>query len=450
MNNLKQAFALYSVKGSFFTFLLLCPLIFTAQNGRKLKLDEALKLGLAQSRSLKISESKMAVMNSKYTELKDMIIPSVQLSASYYRLSDNVPAFKFQIDPSKPPVTLFPVILNNYSSRASVSESVFNGLRLKNGILSQKYLLEASRLDYENDKAAIVNNIVSAYFNLYKVQVSEKLLEQSLSEADERLKVVRSMEAQGLAIHNDVLRVELQRSNIELSEIDVNNNLEVANYNFGVLTGLPEGTRVEIDSAGLFQARDFKTFPEYLKTSLEHRNDLRAAEMRQKASEANLKVVRGGALPSLSVGANYYFSNPNPRYVPPVDAFHATWDIGLSLNWNLTSIYTTHHQASEAQTVVLQNTAVSEQINDAIRMEVNQDFVNYEQSLRKIDVAQRSVSQAAENYRTMLSKYNNSSALLTDLLDADLLQLQARLNLTYARADAEIAFNHLLKSTGTN
>jgi outer membrane protein len=437
------------MKSKLLPLLLLISFLGFSQGNRKLKLEEAVKLGLEQSRSLKISQSKMAVMESKYTALKDMLVPTVQLSASYYRLSD-VPAFTFQLDPRKPPVTLFPVILNNYSSRASVNESVFNGFRLKNGILSQQYLLEASKLDFENDKSAIVNNIVSAYYNLYKVQISKKLLEQSLAEADERLKVMRNMEQQGLAIHNDVLRVELQRSNIELSEIDVNNNLEVANYNFGVLTGLPEGTQVEIDSVDLFKAKDFKTFPDYMKTSLERRTDLKAADMRRKASETNLRMVQGNVYPSLSVGANYYYSDPNPRYVPPVDAFHSTWDVGLSLNWNLTSLYTTHHQSAEAKTMVLQSTAISDQITDGIRMEVNQDFVNYEQSLRKIDVAQRSVSQAAENYRTMLSKYNNSSALLSDLLDADVLQLQAKLNLTYAKADAEIAYNHLLKSTGTN
>jgi outer membrane protein TolC len=389
-------------------------------------------------------------MDAKYVELKDMALPSVQLSASYYRLSDNVPAFTFQMAPHTEPITLFPIILNNYATRASVSEPVFTGFKLKNGILSQQYLLEASKMDFEKDKSEISNNIVNAYYNLYKVQISKKLIQESLKDADERLKVVRNLEQQGLAIHNDVLRVELQRSNIELSEVDANNNLEVANYNFGVLTGLPDGTIVEIDSVDLFKAKDFKSFPDYLKTSLDKRSDLKAADMRRKAAESNLKVARGSFFPNLSVGANYYYSDPNPRYVPPVDAFHSTWDVGLSLNWNLTSLYTTHHQESEAQTVILQNTIASDQISDAIRMEVNQDYVNYEQSLKKIDIAQRSVSQAEENYRTMLSKYNNSTALLSELLDADVLKLQAKLNLTFAKADAEIAYNHLLKSTGTN
>ena len=436
------------MKSTLIALIWILPLMVSAQGTKKLKLEEAIKLGQEQSKTLKISQSKMAVMNSRYDQMRDQVLPSVNLSAGYYRFSD-IPAYKIQIAPNTPPVTLFPVILNNYSSRASINESVFNGFRLKNGLLSE-YLIQASKLDYEKDKSDIVFNIINAYYNLYKVQASKKIIEQSLVQAEQRLKEVKNMEQQGLAIHNDVLRVELQRSNIELSEIDVIDNLEVANFNFGILCGLPEGTRVEIDSLDLFKAKDVKAFPEYLKSSLEKRSDLQAADLRRKASEANLRVTKGALFPTLNVGANYYYSNPNPRYIPPADAFHDTWDIGFNLNWNLTALFSNRHQADEARTMILQSTAISEQISDGIRMEVNQDFVNYEQSLKKSDVARRSVGQASENYRTMLSKYNNSTALLSDLLDAEVLLLQAKLNLAYSNADAEIAFNHLLKSTGTN
>jgi outer membrane protein len=427
----------------------LLPGLIFAQATKKLTLYEAIKLGQDQSRSLKISQSKMALMDAKYVEIKDLALPSVSVSAGYTRLSDIDP-FRIQLAPHTEPVTLFPVILNNYMTRASINESVFNGFRLKNGILSQQYLLEAAKLDYEKDKSEIIFNIVNAYYNLFKIQSSQKLIEQSLVQADERIKVARNLEGQGLAIHNDVLRVELQRSNIELSQIDINTNLEVANYNFVVMTGLPEGTQIEIDTLELFKSRNKKQFPDYLSSSLEKRSDLKAADMRKKASELNLKVVKGNKLPTLNVGANFYYSDPNPRYIPPADVFHSTWDVGLSLNWNLTALYTTHHQSEEAQTLLLQTTAISDQISDGVRMEVNQDFVKYETSLKKIDVAQRSVSQAEENYRTTLSRYNQHIALLTDLLDADVLLLQAKMNLTDARADAEIAYNHLLKSTGTN
>jgi outer membrane protein len=427
------------MKRTLTTIFFLLPLLFQAQVTRKIKLDEAIKLGQEQSKSLRISQSRMAIADAKYVELKDMILPSLNVSAGYSRLSDITP-FTIQLSPNTPPVTLFPVLVNDYSSRASINESVFNGFRLKNGILSQQYLLEASKLDYEKDKSEIIYTIVSAYYNLYKVQASRKLIEQSLTQADQRIQEIKNLEKQGLAIHNDVLR----------AEVDINSNLEITNYNFGVMTGLAEGTVIEIDSVNLFNSREFKKFPDYLQASFAKRSDLKAADLRKKASEMNLKVVKGTLLPTLNVGANYYYANPNPRYIPPADVFHSTWDVGVNLNWNLTSLYTNKHQADEARCLILQSAAMSDQLSDAIRMEVNQDFVNYEQSQKKVEVASRSVSQAEENYRTLQSKYNNSTALLSDLLDANVLLLQAKLNLTYARADAEIAYNHLLKSTGSN
>jgi outer membrane protein len=428
---------------------LLFPFLGMAQGLKKMKLEEAVKMGLDQSRSLKISESKMAIAGAKYVEVKDMVLPSVGLSAGYSRFS-SIPPFTFQLTPSSPAITLFPVILDNYSSRASVNESVFNGFRLKNGIASQQYLLEAAKLDYEKDKSDVIFNIVNAFFNLYKVQISKGIIEKSLNQADERLKEIRTMEQQGLALHNDVLRAELQRSNMEMAEIDINSNLQMANYNFGVMTGLAEGMVIEIDSSGLFQKNDFKAFQEYLQASLGKRSDLKAADLRKKASELNLKVVKGNLFPTLNVGANYYYANPNPRYVPPVAEFHDTWDIGFNLNWNLTALYTNKHQSEEAQYQILQSTAMLDQLSDGVHMEVNQDFVSYQQSEKKSDVATRSVKQAEENYRTIQSRYANRVALLSDLLDAEVLLLQANLNLAYAKADTQIAYHHLLKSIGAN
>jgi outer membrane protein len=430
-------------------FFSLISLTIWGQGSKKLKLEEAIKLGLEQSRSLKISESKMAIAGSHYVQLKDMVLPHVNLSAGYARLSDVTP-FVFQLTPTSAPITFWPVILNNYNSQASVSESVFNGLRLKNGIASQQYLLEAAKLDYEKDKSEIIFNIVNAYFNLYKVQMSKGIIEKSMAQVDQRLKEIRNMEQQGLALHNDALRAELQRSNMELTEIDINSNLEIAIYNFAVLTGLPEGTQVEVDSTDLFKTNSVKAFQEYLQGSLEKRSDLKAADSRKKASELNLKVAQGNMFPTLSVGANYYYANPNQRYIPPAAEFHATWDVGININWNLTSLYTTRHLNEEAQYQILQATAMRDQVADGVHMEVNQDFINYRQSIKKSDVAARSESQAEENYRNTLSRYTNRVALLSELLDAEVLLLQAKLNLAYAKADTEIAYHHLLKSTGSN
>jgi outer membrane protein len=58
-----------------------------------------------------------------------------------------------------------------------------------------------------------------------------------------KLDEITKYEAQGLATQNDVLRYRLQKSQIQLTEIELENNRKVANYDMNVMLGLPDSTR---------------------------------------------------------------------------------------------------------------------------------------------------------------------------------------------------------------
>ena len=60
----------------------------------------------------------------------------------------------------------------------------------------------------------------------------------------------------------------------------------------------------------------------------------------------------------------------------------------------------------------------------------------------------KDVDKSNENYRISKNKYDNSLLTLTDLLDADVSQLRAKLNLTLAKADAYLAYQTLLQKAG--
>lgn len=59
-----------------------------------------------------------------------------------------------------------------------------------------------------------------------------------------------------------------------------------------------------------------------------------------------------------------------------------------------------------------------------------------------------SVRQAEENYRIMRNRYLNQLAILTDLLDADRLRLNAELQLTTARTDVIYTYYQLQRAVG--
>jgi outer membrane protein TolC len=83
-----------------------------------------------------------------------------------------------------------------------------------------------------------------------------------------------------------------------------------------------------------------------------------------------------------------------------------------------------------------------------VHRQVNKNYFDLLSSRKKIEVLRVSVQQAEENYRIVKNKFDNSLATTTDLLDADIAQLQARLSYTLSRADAFVAYHKLLQTSG--
>ena len=74
--------------------------------------------------------------------------------------------------------------------------------------------------------------------------------------------------------------------------------------------------------------------------------------------------------------------------------------------------------------------------------------MNEKLSPKKIEVYRKAIVQAEENYKIVKNKYDNALANTTDLLDADVAQLQAKLNYAFSKSDASVAYYKLLQTAG--
>jgi len=133
-----------------------------------------------------------------------------------------------------------------------------------------------------------------------------------------------------------------------------------------------------------------------------------------------------------------------PKFVTVTNAVN----IGVGVQYSLSSLWKTNAKLQQAKAREVQIQANEEQLNDAVRLEMNQAYQNYLLSLKKNDVYLKAIEQAEENYKITKNKYDNSLVTTTDLLDADVAQLQAKLNYTFSKADAIVAYNRILKSAG--
>jgi outer membrane protein TolC len=243
------------------------------------------------------------------------------------------------------------------------------------------------------------------------------------------------------------LRAELQVSTLKLNQLDAQNAVEVSTYNYALLLGLPESISFETELAST-TIEKVKSYAEFLNDGLNKRSDFKAAELRLQSAKNNIKVAKAGYYPVISLNANYLNANPNQRLIPVQARWYNTWDAGITLTYDITGLFTNKHQLADIKAQHQQAELMASQVRDGVKMEVHQQYLTYSQQQEKLDLCAQALNQATENYRVVKTKYDNQLALLTELLDADVLVLQAKLNLAFARADAALAYQKLLKSSG--
>lgn len=424
------------------------PLLVNAQESQTLTISQAVQMGISNSKTLQLDTLKLAQIKIKQAQVGDAALPNVTVNAGYTRLSDITP-LTFQFPGNPEPVTLYPNIPNQYQLRASVGENIFSGWKLKYSIESYGYLTKASELDVAKDESEVRFNIISAYIGFVKLRLSQQIVQENINAAKQRVDEVTSMRERGLATDNDVLKTQLYQSNLELSQSDVDNSVAVAQYNLCILLGMPVTTIIQADTTGLFAAVNLLPESNYEQLALSNRTELQAAGYRAQASESNVKVAQSVFYPTVGVGADYDYDRPNQRIFPPTDEFNSSWDIGVKLSWNLTNLYSGRHSVEDAKVQAAQTQVQSDMLSDNIRMEVFQNYSACQNASNKLKTLELAVTQSSENSRQVKAKYNEQAALMSDVLDADAALLQARVNLVLQRAELQLAYQKLLKSTGT-
>jgi len=419
-----------------------------AQTMKNLSLDEAIELGMQHSKQLAIANSKVAVMQARVAQIKNMLIPSVNASINYTRISDNVEPFKVQFSPTAQPISLNPQILDQSYNRLGVQSGLFSGFRAINTLKSTQYLEKASQLDAEKDKAEIRLNIINAYYNYFKLIASKQILEENLQRFDHRLTDTKLLFNQGIALQNDVLKLELNKASLQQNIADVQGAIDIAAFNLDLMLGLPTETNIKLNETLNKPTHTIAQTDDLIIEALQNRLEIKANQYRQQASKKAVAISKSMYYPVINVGANYDYNLPNQRVFPQENAFKGTWFAGITASYNLVNLYSAKDLVREQKANYQQTISLNALSEDAIKMDVNANASAYHTALQKISLANKSIDQATENQRIMQTRYANQIATLTDLLEADALFSQAQLNLINANADAEIAYAKLQKSIG--
>lgn len=377
-----------------------------AQKTQELTLNEAVQLSLQNSKQLKMSKAKVdeAVANTK--DMWNNHLPDVKASGAYLRVNNPTINLKTSLggsssssDTTKKSGGGMPKVNSAAYGMVTASLPLFSGLRIKYGVESAKFLEEAAKLNAENDKEEVVANTIEAYSNLYKAMRTVQLIQEDLKEQDRRVTDFTNLEANGIIARNDLLKAQLQKSNVELSLLEAQSNYRITSTNMDLMLGLSEELMLVPDSTGFQLQGDAGSVAQWEENAMKNRKDFQALGYNEQAAQAGIKATKGEYYPSVAITGGYIgIDIPNIANIP--NAFNA----GIGLQYNFGALWKTGAKVDVAKARLNQVQASKSMMTDQLHLQVTQAYENYLLSNKKIEVYNTAVEQARENYRITKNK----------------------------------------------
>lgn len=427
-------------------YLLLSLLFLTvskidAQERRKMSLKEAISLVITNSNEVALANTKVKTSQLEMETVKINKYPSATISGQYLRLtSANVKSNlgSGNSDPNAAPSTS-PEVSQLILGQANVSMPIFSGFKIKNSIKASENLYKSETFKASHTKEQLALEVVELFAGLYQAQETVKLFEENLKSAHQRATDFSAMVDNGLLARNDLLKSQLQESNIQLSLDNALKNVTIINYQLVTLLKLPENTSIDID----IETVKSDMAQTQLLTLNAQRNDLEALNFLEKASESNIKIAKSGYYPSIALVGGYIAFD-----LKDVLSVNNAMNFGVGLSYDLASIFKNGKNVKLAQSKTEQSKHAIAILSNKIKEETHEAQENYNLSLKQNKVYSLAVEQSEENYRIVKDKYDNSLSTTNDLLEADVLQLQSKINLALSQADIALKYYQLQFASG--
>ena len=402
-----------------------------AQERKILSLKEAISLVTTNSNEAVLANMKVNTSKLEMETMKNNQYPSLKISGQFLQLTNANIDSKIKLGGS-PSEGSSPIKVSQlFLGQANVSMPIFNGFKLKNSISASENMYKAETANAANTKEKLGLYVVELFAKLFQSQQTATLIEDNLKSAQQRTKDFSAMVDNGLMARNDLLKAQLQESNIQLSLDTARKNENIINYQLVTILQLPENTQIDID---IETVKSDMAKNQGIATSGQ-RNDLEALSYQQKASEAGVKIAKSGYYPSLALVGGYIAFD-----LKDVLTVTNAMNVGVGLSYDLASIFKNGKEVKLAKSKSEQTKTAVTILTDKIKEETYEAQENYNLSLKQNVVYKQAVEQSTENFRIVKDKYDNSLSTTNDLLEADVQQLQTKINLALSQADIALKY----------
>ena len=296
---------------------------------------------------------------------------------------------------------------------------------------------------------SVAENAVTLTRNQLRFIAIGQFLE--LSKLDNGIKVydsnIKAKQTQGMALKNDVTRYELQMESLKLGKRQLEDQKSILSHQLCNALGIEDAIIVpdiDLTATGyeLMSEKDLQS------DALVNAPQIRQSELATNVAEQQLKLAKSELLPKVAVVAADNFTGPFTYDIPPINKNFNVWYVGVGVKYSLSSLFKTPKSVRRAEAQLRQSQEAHAVTNENVNNQVHQAYTMHQQAYVELRTQQKSVELANQNFQVVQNRYANQLALITDMIDASNVKLNAELQEVNAQINIAYTYYNVKYVTG--
>lgn len=372
---------------------------------RMLSLPDCVKLATEQNITLRQGATGVEFTSKAADQSRLLLLPNLNAGASYFW------NFGYTIDP----VTNLP-LSNNFSANSyqlTAAMNLFSGGSVANTIKKSKADLEVAGMNYQSTIENVQFQVIAAYLAVMFAEEQTKVAEQKIATTELQLSNSRKLVAAGSLPEGNILAIEAQLAQDELSLIQARNQVDKTYLDLKLLLQIDADEKVSVIYTDVTRfnqlltqdAPDAKMVADY---AIANKASIKTYDYQLISDELARNIAAAGAYPSLSligqVSTNYS-SASYPQFGIEADPFKEQIDNNLS---QVVGLSLTIPLFNNGQILLSKQNADLAIINTQLNRElaVNTMRQNVTQAVNDLKAAQASYLASMKNYEAAVSAFD--------------------------------------------
>ena len=388
------------------------------QPSRVLTLDDAIRLAIANNRSLKVASLEVDKSKWQVAEVKTKRLPSFSGSVLGSQLlnevSFNFPAGAFGTIPGVGP---FPTTDTKVTTPrqpvayvvSQTTQPLSQLYKINLGVRAQELSVKIAGEKARAERQSLVKDVKQAYYAVLQSESQLEAAEANVKQYQELDRVVLQRVSQEAALKSDSLDVKAKFANEKYKLAQLRNTLDSRKEYLNNLLG--RDIRAEFETEKVPVA-SFEEVELRLAQSraLAQRPEVKQAELSMRQAEYDRRIAKADYIPDVGIAFNYA-SNFNVDVLP-----RNMTSIGFELKWEPWDWGRRKDIVNQKKITETQAQTQLHDVQARILMDVNARFRKLEESRLLISVAQAERDAAQQRLREVTNKYEQQAVLLSDVL----------------------------------